>query len=236
MKATMVFVCIAIFIIPYAISPSYGNDWIPVTSGYSFGSLGDEVHDASIIARVHLTTRVPVTDPRLSSDHPCGYVFHAVVIDSLKGNSSNFNFFSSVESDFKGFDRDYLVFATNQKRYRLYQSFKSLFSTRASNDKPKLLCANDADYIIPAEPQLLMPFDPEASKLFGGTWLANPERGGISWCVVDISQKQRGFMVVREKTFGNAATRVINWNGARMLILSAVRRWQLFGPRPVEPC
>lgn len=83
--------------------------------------LQEEARDAAIVALVHIASRKPVLLRAESfqtwrpvvggNGDSCGYLYHAVVVESLKGGSEPFDFFSSVNTDFTGYDHDYLVVA-----------------------------------------------------------------------------------------------------------------------------
>jgi hypothetical protein len=97
---------------------SQTHDLVAQVDTGQWAAIENVATQAHIIARVKIVDRKAVgygglfkAEARVDPENVCGYYYRAQVLESLKGDSSSFQFFAATPDDFKGFDRDYLVMA-----------------------------------------------------------------------------------------------------------------------------
>jgi hypothetical protein len=203
-------------------------------------ALAQVMDRAVIVARVRLTDRnamdlfgpVKKGSP-VRPDWVCGYTYHAKVLESLKGPDTDFDFFSAVEADFKGFDRDYLVFVYHHDRENVQKAYDAVRPLLRVSEATKLHCKLVADYYVPVQPQLLRAFDPEATKQFGGAWLTLPNRDSMTWCVGTASPQR---YITRKKNADDRVDNLIQWQSAKSYILEARKSWYRFWDDRLAGC
>lgn len=204
----------------FAVSSAHPALSEEITSGVDEGELvplTEVMSAAARVARVKLTSRTAIGWEGLNSAHPCGFVYEAKVIEPLVGGKDNFSFFSPVDEDFRGFDREYLVFAYERDPKDADKSLKLLAGALRYREYHELRCKTLSRYYVPFQPQLLRSFDPKASADFGGEWLDAPNRDSIVWCQSDDSLS-RPNLVLKKKTAQDPVATLIEWNGLRRMI------------------
>ena len=149
---------------------------------------------AAIIARVQLVSRTPVsTQPyNVVSPYPiigeikdepnCGYLYHAKVVESIKGDQKEFDFFSSEDADFSGFDHDYLVVVYKRWDGEKLLDAGDLRLTIPKNEVRRINCLIAEKYYVGTLRQTMFSFDNAATAQFGGDWLAPANRLGYPCC------------------------------------------------------
>jgi hypothetical protein len=160
----------------------------------------------------------------------CGYYFRAVVIEALKGGRTPFSFFSAVDSDFNGFDKEYLVFAFSRDPEDVRDAVNKVADLMPSGIRGDLMCRAFGELYVPVQPQLLRSFDSEAARLFGGLWLALPNRDSIIWCkesLLAASDESDVVLQSRQKIPGTLESTVISWQGIRAAIVAETSWWSL---------
>lgn len=208
-------------------------------------SLPSVVDGAARIARIRITARTPVGPEGLIKgsraeqawkNSVCGFYLDATVIEGLKGGSDPFSFFSPVNSDFDGFDREYLVFAMHRSIRASKEAVKAVSDLLSLVERDRVMCEAFGELYVPVWPQLLRSFDPEANKMFGGNWLAPPNRTSIQWCEDFDGRKRTGFLVERRKRETDPASSVTDWNGVKKLIQSSLGSWYRVWSDRVDGC
>jgi hypothetical protein len=206
-------------------------------------SLPEIVYRASRIAKVRIVKRTPVTflglmnsNQKISQDLICGHYYHAVVLEAFKGSESEFDFFSAVDADFVGLNRQYLVFAYQRDEEDVLNSFSAIKDTMRASDATKLRCKLYGEYYVPVHPQLLRAFDEEAARMFGGEWLTLPTRDSIDWCEETMDRPAIGNLVTRKKRPDDAHDSLIQWKGLRILIQEARGNWYRFWGSRMGTC
>lgn len=143
-----------------------------------FGAI---VRRAAIVARVRLTGRTEVSltprsqgDPRpaLGQAPSCGYLYHAEIVDALKGEHKAFDFFASEDADFSGFNHDYLVYVFERKPAALTGAFLALPTDVVS----RLNCLLSQHYYVGSLMQTMLSFSGDSTKIL------QPNREGLGWC------------------------------------------------------
>lgn len=198
-------------------------------------TISDTARDASIIARVEIVNRTPVWAGGLvekgnsfAAQNSCGYYYEAEVVESFKGNKNKFSFFSSVDSEFRGAGKDYLVFVYRRNSDEIQEEairISSMILTADESAKANLACKAFGEYYLPARRQYLFPFDSEVGKVLGGEWIEGPKRSTIIFC----GGKPSGEFVEKLKDPQDKSSLVIEWSGIRKMILYAVKnRYRLW--------
>jgi hypothetical protein len=192
-------------------------------------SISSYVNDVDRIARVKVVKRTPVSfdglvtsENSLAAKNICGYYYHAEVIEDFKGGKKPVNFFSSTEADFQGLDRDYLVFlyrrdADEAKKYALILEDRVLSANELVN--VKLSCRVFGEFYTGTREQTMFAFDPEATSRFGGDWLLLSNRDAMEFC----GGEPTGDYVARRKDPDDPSSAVVQWEGVRLMIQTAMK-------------
>lgn len=201
------------------------------------------VRNAARVARVHITERKPVGPFGLVKDITrtipslqCGYYYTALVRQAFKGGEDTFQFFSAVDSDFQGFDRDYLVFAYEREPSRAEEAVARLADVLTASQHIKLRCKTFGAYFVPVQPQLFrtlgaIPVDGKNVEI-----LLNSTRDSVVWCESELGKPDISMRTVRGKV-GGVEDEVAEWVSIRSLIEAAVsRRYKFWSPGQIDPC
>ena len=201
--------------------------------------LATVVSRAVRIARVRITERIPVgvsgpiVEPpgALTSSQRCGHLYRARVVEPLKGGGGDFEFFSAVDSDFKGFERDYLLFVYERDPKATAIAVSSLADILRVEERANLICKSHGTLFAPVQPQLFRAFDPEAEKQLGGLWLETPSRDSILWCGQGLGAKPTGLFVSRKKKSEDQYPTIVGWDGVKGLVAASMSNWYRFWER-----
>lgn len=186
----------------------------------------DAVNDAQFIARVRITNTRPFSRSHAATAEACGMVYSATVVEGFKGKVKHFEFFSPVEADFLGTDREYLIFVYSRDVTAAQRGVGSL--NLAVDDKTweRLTCLVSSPLFVPAPYQNMWAFDLEASRKFSGDWLAQPNRPDLIWCVNNASKGPQENLVQRAIVRNGRAETVTSWTSAKTLINKALTNGQ----------
>jgi len=189
--------------------------------------------DSSTIARIHINSREPVhsVGSTVGLGPVCGYYYHAVVVESLKGSTTSVTFFSPANADFNGLEPDYLVFIKERLPEAQWEAINQLGDILSLGERSDLVCRNTHRYYVPYLYQAMRAFDPDAAINFGGEWLMPINRPEMRWCALMGSSLVQGEWDTRLKDVEDRASLVLNWESAKMLIIRALRSDSLFNSR-----
>jgi hypothetical protein len=161
----------------------------------AFVDFSSALENAAIVARVRLISRIKVGTrpssmlppdwrPVLGEDPSCGYLYKAEVVESFKGSAGTFEFFSSVDDDFTGFDHDYLVIVFQRRPNPSFLDLNDVTGLTIRDEAARHInCLISQKYYVGRLEQSMYSFDLLAPQQFGeGEWLVSPTRGGIGWC------------------------------------------------------
>ena len=109
---------------------------------------------AAIVARIKLTEEKIQVVEKNEGFTVCGYMYKAKVLESFKGESNNFSFFSPYEVDITKHESEYLIVT-----YKL------------SHNGNNSCIPKNSSYFVKKIPQSLYKFDHLASKKYKGNWL-----------------------------------------------------------------
>ena len=189
------------------------------------------VREASVVARVRITGRSPVTPTGIDEHaHPgevCGYYYHAVVLEALKGGGSPVNFFMSEDKDFQGYELEYLVFALRRNPEAWLTHIRSISAMMDDADLTKQICRSFGNLYVPTKIQLLVPFDTSAQRIFGGRW-ANFGRRSMTLCANGLGEPATGYLSVRRNP-ADQNSDLVGWPGLKKFILAALNdKWRFW--------
>lgn len=197
-----------------------------ITSFAPGAFLNDVVTQSVRIARVRVVNRTAVDtlwfiEKNGKPISPCGHMYEVEVVESLKGDSTSFSFFSAVEKDFQGFDRDYLVFVLRRDSGQVLRNIRALENMLKDSEHLTLLCRSEGEYYVPVQLQFMRAFDPDASREFGSDWVAPPNRPSVLWCEQDAGKKAATF-VTRRKISEDMSSTLVEWSGLKKIIKEAM--------------
>lgn len=188
-------------------------------------SLQRTVYEAAIVARIHVLGREPVWVMGSGNSRACGYLYKAAIVESFKGGSDTFEFFSPAARDFVDFGRDYFIIINERVTTKERDAIMVLRDQMSREEMWKLMCVTSSQYYAASNYQTMRAFDLEAAKEFGSEWLIPTNRADLRWCTLDGVKDFaiQGDWYSKEKTKGVSSTRIVNWDSARKLILRAVK-------------
>jgi hypothetical protein len=175
------------------------------------------------IARVRITSRKPAFIGKAPEEGVCGYEFTANIIETLKGNTGTVSFFSRSDSDFTGFDHDYLVFIHHRAPEQAREAIRVIDEVLSLSELADLRCRNSNVYFLPTRGRSMLAFSNAATKQFGGDWLpAGAGDHSMNWCVQGHVDDPNEDVGVRELTKGDDSSRVIGWDRVKTLVRRAL--------------
>lgn len=193
----------------------FAQRYVPRASGDRPVMLSDVATRSTRIARVQVLSRLPLWLGAPEQSPSCGAVYRVKVIDSLKGSSDPFEFFSANANNFKGSDRDYLVFVFERSDTERKQ-LTALEASMSQIEYDTLMCRLRSNYYSALQYQTMISFDPVATKQFGGDWLAPANRADLTWCV-NFDHPRNG-PIWKQVLSGRSSYEVLSWVGAKSLI------------------
>ena len=192
-------------------------------------------HSAARIARVEIVRRSPVSALGIVGGKEvgvevCGYYYEAKVKEALKGGVGTFAFFSAVDSDFRGFDRDYLVFVYQRSPDQVAKVGKSLEGLLTQDERTRIRCRGFGELYVPLYPQLMLSFESGESPLGGGAWLRPSTRAPLVWCELRVGQSASALVLRRKEPDGKLS--MLEWDGLAKVIRRALSAnfWELDKP------
>ena len=174
---------------------------------------------ASQVARVRITARQPVRADPLNFARVCGYVLTAKVEQAFKGASTSFQFLSSVNDDFSGFDHDYFVIVFSHERIGP-ETFLALSALAKSEVADEARCLLSQTSYVPAAYQTIWSFSPAAGRSLRGDWLRVANRQDAIFCGYGADQVHQTSIRVRmvKQNGTDAQETVFSWNDLRGII------------------
>lgn len=220
--------CTAFFLLAWLTCCLDGASASDAISDLEYTTITNYVNEVDKIARVRIVSRTPVWDgglvqpgDSLAKNYVCGHYYHAKVLDDFKGGSADFDFFSSVEADFLGFNRDYLVFAFRRdvkeaKRQAAVLEDRILWGKEVIS--LKLSCKMFGQYYVGTNAQTMFSFDPDAQAKLGGEWLLAPNRYSMTFC----GGRPTGDFISALRDANDPSSAVIKWEGVRIMVKASV--------------
>jgi hypothetical protein len=188
-----------------------------VTSADSGGSvehptLQQVVDRAARIARVRIVSRERMEFEYEGKPYLCGYLYTAEVASNLKGGTEAFQFVSEVDEDFGGFDKEHFLIAYHRDPGKALEALRPFLESHKGLEREKQLCDLSIEYFVTSSLQMLLPFDSEAARQFGGEWLRQRRLSVVSDDDFDrreLSVGEESYWVIRWQDVNNAIRKAL---------------------------
>ena len=196
-------------------------------------TLKHAVAASSIVAKIQITSLSPVLDESLEETPACGFLYNAKVIKSFKGGSDSFNFFmpSRVASFSPG--KNYLAFVKYRTRDEATHIILSLNDAMSQSESYSARCRFRSGFYVSADSPLVIPFDIDAEKEFGGQWLALPPGIGLFLCKYNVEDSVKDDNFSRKTKSGKS---VSSWVEMERLINKSNRWFDVFRKNSLDSC
>jgi hypothetical protein len=219
---------VALFTLPI---DSSSEELINLGSASSSISLNEAVAKSKVVAKIQILSIDPVLNNNSKDEIPCGFSYHAKVTQSLKGAEKYINFFMPLKNDSISTGNNYLAFLKYRSEEDARQIFSLISDGMSNSESYAVRCRFPPGYYIPINFPLIIPFDSEASRQFGGEWLTS--KPGIIFCETKINSNIDDEKFSKRKKSGHA---VINWNEVSRLIQKSKRKFNFFNKYDIDSC
>lgn len=210
---------------------SYAEELIKVESASGNVILRKAVAVSSIVAKIEITSISPVLDESLTGKPVCGFMYGAKIIQSLKGSSDSFNFFMPSQVSLFAQGKNYLAFIKYRTIAEANQVFLILNDVMSKVDSYSARCRFRSGFYVSANYPLVIPFDIDAGKQFGGQWLV--PTSGIIFCGDKPGVTIENDRFSRKKKSGKV---VLNWTEVVRLVNKSNRWFDFFGKNNIDSC
>ena len=170
-----------------------------------YPSLEEVVSSSSRIARVKILEHERATYMDEGEQKDCGVVYTAQVLESLKGDETEFRFLAATDQDFAGTEREYLVFALEAKALGSVDVDES--------DAAWVRCRiESAPFLLSERTQVMIPFTKGAGIASSRERLQITRASAIST------------LPVEEAEIGGKPYGFVEWAAAKSAILTVIAR------------
>lgn len=116
---------------------------------------------------------------------PCGYHYKATVIESIKGSSTAFEFFSAGRLSSIHPNSEYLIFASQVDREGVRVFMRNMLLSMLTNAQIRRIgCYTLLDYYVPSEYEAVLPLERrnDAEEVRIPHWRGPPDKPVIRFC------------------------------------------------------
>lgn len=196
-------------------------------------TLRQAVVASSIVAKIQITSVSPILDESLKEKPACGFLYGAKVIQSFKGGSDSFNFF--MPSGVASFSprKNYLAFVKYRTIDEANHIISNLNDALSQSESYSARCRFRSGFYVSANSPLVIPFDMDAGKEFGGQWLALPPELGLFLCEYNVEDSVKDDNSSKKTKFGKS---VSSWGEIERLINKSNRWFDVFRKNTLDSC